>query len=530
MSLRSPHKDWRLPVANVLDVRAVGLDQVLTRLWLRVLYENHPLVRRTEGMQTVAELVNKMTTRGNAKFRGFSEVPEAAEGWLRADLVKTLRRYPERFSVARPVHALATRVRNPREADDSAASLAVYGWLLDADPKLVDELKHFIDVDVEDERVDLASYALALIGEDQDEDVPRQQPDEHPRPLCQLQAERYADDLRRLLAYRAIMPRATLIDHIRRLTGLYLGLSLLRAFAIVARVEREGGPNVACERCATGASSSNGGCPYPLELVVDCGEDAGSPIAKLAEDAWARHEDRLAQYVRSHLALKKLHEFATDQDLEHGGERLPHGTLEEIAAVERSARPEVLNAYFRLRITSLINDAGAEEAKERLRELEQQYRTMGLSPFRVYVSLLANFSERRWVAYHRQLLDSLFAKNSAEGLIRQPLGGPRRRRAAVSPGLLETLTLISVVGGEQPHFFTRPLRVDQLVERLDERYDILVSRPPAHLRDDPSAARTLAGNVSRLKSRLRETGLFTDLSDAFLAQTVRPRFVLRETA
>src|SRR5207244_4361547 len=115
-------------------------------------------------------------------------------------------------------------------------------------------------------------------------------------------------------------------------------------------------------------------CPYPLELVVDCGEDARSPIAKLAEEAWARQEDQLARYVRSHLALKKLDEFASDQDLEHESDSIPHGTLEEIASVEASARPEVLNAYFRLRITSLISESGADDAKERLRELEAQYR------------------------------------------------------------------------------------------------------------------------------------------------------------
>ena len=39
-----------------------------------------------------------------------------------------------------------------------------------------------------------------------------------------------------------------------------------------------------------------------------------------------------------------------------------------------------------------------------------------------------------------------------------------------------------------------------------------------------SAALLLAGNVERFKVRLRETGLFRDLSDAFVAQLVRPRF------
>jgi hypothetical protein len=36
-----------------------------------------------------------------------------------------------------------------------------------------------------------------------------------------------------------------------------------------------------------------------------------------------------------------------------------------------------------------------------------------------------------------------------------------------------------------------------------------------------------ADNANRFRRRLRETGLFVDLSDAFLAQTIRPRIHLR---
>ena len=48
-------------------------------------------------------------------LQGFEAIDEdqdgAAEAWLRADLVRMLRRKPEQFTVGRPVHALATRVR-----------------------------------------------------------------------------------------------------------------------------------------------------------------------------------------------------------------------------------------------------------------------------------------------------------------------------------------------------------------------------------------------------------------------------------
>jgi hypothetical protein len=109
------------------------------------------------------------------------------------------------------------------------------------------------------------------------------------------------------------------------------------------------------------------------------------------------------------------------------------------------------------------------------------------------------------------------------------MGGPRKRRAAMGAALLETLTLVAVVGGEPGAFYTRPLQVDELIAQLESRYGLRIAIPPGEDRDDLEVHRLLAANVERFKGRLRETGLFTDLSDAFLAQRVRPRHVIRQS-
>jgi hypothetical protein len=526
MALKSPHRDWRLEAISPVDVRAIGLDQLLIRLWLRVLFENRPLLARPNAFQTVAELANEIERRSNDQFRGFDEAEGAAETWLRADLVKTLRRTPDRFTVARPVHALATRIRSvDRQTDDSSASLAIYSWLEHVDRELLSELRDFIEVDVGQESVDLATYALALLGSEQPPDMMRSDtPAEIPRPVCLGQAKTYAEDVRRLLAYRDAIPRSALVDHLRRLTGFHLGLYLLRLFRAVVEVEQTGVRS--CEACREGRAPGSETCPYRLELLVDCGEDARSRVAKLAESSWAIQEDYLARYIRCHLALKKLHEFAAYLEKNRPADAVPFATLSEVAAVEHAARAELIDLFFDQRIEQLVADSGSGEEAERVAELERDYRTMGLSPLRVYVALLAHSSERRWFNYHRYLLDSLFAKNSSDGMLRQPLGGKRRRRGALGAALLETLALIAVVDEAESGYFTRPLRVDQLIERLEKRYDLLVGRPPRELAADLEANRDVAGNVDRFKARLRETGLFTDLSDAFLAQLVRPRHTL----
>ena len=529
MALQKPHSDWRLPQASPVDVRAVDpLDKILARLWLRVSFDNLPLMARP-GAETVTELADQM--EHSPHFRDFGSNPGAAEAWLRADLVKTLRRKdPNKFTVGRPVHALATRVRSvDRETNDSGVSLAVYSWLKRVAPELVGELREFITVETSDESLDLASRALALLGTEQSADAPKSdEPEKIASPSCLGVPKTYADDVARLLAYREVMPRSALVDHLRRLTGFHVGLYLLRAFRIAAVAERRDNDERACSSCPARVPRSFG-CPYRLDLLVDFGEDARSSVAKLAEVSWAGQEDHLHRYVRSHLALKKLDEFATYLDESYPDERVAHDSLDEIAAVESAVREDLLQLYFDKRIRDLLEEAKGE-TRGRFEDLQRQYRGMGLSSFRTYVGLLAHDSEQRWFRYHRYLLDSLFGKNSAQGLLRQPLGGRRRRRAAMGAALLETLTLIAVVGGDASGFFTRPLRVDELIDRLEVRYGLLVSRPPAGLENDVTATRTVASNVDRFKARLRETGLYTDLSDAFLAQLVRPRYPLDSAA
>jgi hypothetical protein len=525
MALKSPHRDWRLEQINPIDVRAVGLDQLLTNLWLCVIHGTRPLVRLSTPVDSVVQIAERMEERSSERFQGFDEAPGAAETWLRADLLRVLKRYPERFSVARPVHDLATRLRgSSKDSNDSYASWLVYDWICAEDPELLEELRDFVQVDVDDADLDLASFALALLGEGEEPDKPRPNSEGTVRPpLCRGHAATYCDDLRRLLAYDRVMPRTVLVDHIQRLTGFHVGLYLLRLFRIVSDVEHRGGAGGRCDACRAGRTPA-ARCPTRLELVVDFGEDARSPIAKLAEESWAQQEDVLGRYVRSHLALKKLHEFARDVAERHPDDAIDVETIEDIAAVEHLAQREQIDFYFDSRIDDLRRSSA--ESSERIRELESEYRELGLSSFRVYIALLAYFSERRWLGYHRQLLDYLLSKNSAAGALRQPLGGLRRRRVALGTSLLETLTLIAVAEPRGDTFVTRPMRVQRLIERLEARYDLLVSHPPDRFASDPRVLGVLAGNVERLKVRLRETGLYTDLSDAFLAQTIRPRFVI----
>lgn len=281
---------------------------------------------------------------------------------------------------------------------------------------------------------------------------------------------------------------------------------------------------LACIDCADKLTESGDAtaCPYHLQLIVDCGEDARSPSAKLAQVSWLQQEDVLARYVRAHLTLKKL------QELAEGLARRPLATdtLEDLAAVRSRAPRGRLDEKARDRIASLYDGLSDPDRRE-LTETQNEYRALGLTDFDVYMAILFQAGERRWFGYLRFLLDSLFLKNEADGLLRQPLGGKRVRRFALTPGMLETLALVALIQPTDRGLETRPIRLDQLIDRLDLRYGLLVGRPSHEQESDPVAVSAMLDNLRMLRRRLRESGLFVDLSDAFVAQTLKPRVEVR---
>lgn len=526
MKIASPHKDWSLNLLAVPDVRAVTVDQLLTHLWLRVAYGNRPTTKPREPDKKVVDLAAKIESSMASKFSGFEHAPGAAEAWLRADLLRVIKRDrrairsssdpTDWFSVARPLHLPATRLRNVGKARDSGASGIVYAWLKEHDADLLADLGEWIDVSAAElasgGAEDLPSYALLVLAEDVEQDTPKAAAPEARSQLCGMQGRLYVEDLKRLLAYRGKLPRTVLVDHIGRLTSLHLGLYLLRTYRAVVDIEGTG--ELGCDGCADKVTDSGDAtaCPYHPELVVDCGEDSRSPSAKLAQRSWLEQEDILARYVRAHLTLKKLQQLAADGLTE---KPIPVGTLEELAAVRTKAPQGRLDERARDQIASLIS--GTRE----LAISRDEYKALKFPDFEIYMALIFQASERLWLKHLRELLDSLFLKNQRDGLMHQPLRG--KRRFALTPGMLETLALIAVMQETEEGLETRPLRLDRLIDRLDRRYGILVARPPTGREADPVAVSAMLQNQRTLRRRLRESGLFVDLSDAFVGQTLKPR-------
>ena len=121
-------------------------------------------------------------------------------------------------------------------------------------------------------------------------------------------------------------------------------------------------------------------------------------------------------------------------------------------------------------------------------------------------------------------------KNRPGAVIAQPRTKNAPRRFTLDSRLLEVLLQIAVLRpGGALGYHTGDLRIDEVLVFLRERYGLYIDELP---RGDgfntPSITDrgALRRNLSAFTSRLREVGFYRDLSDAYVTQTVTPRYTI----
>ena len=141
--------------------------------------------------------------------------------------------------------------------------------------------------------------------------------------------------------------------------------------------------------------------------------------------------------------------------------------------------------------------------------------------------------------FHRQYIteciDSLLMKNRPGALIAQGRTRGAARRFVLDSRLLEVLLQIAVLQQDSPTgpFYTGELRIEALLTWLRERYGLHIDRLPRGdgFRGPSIEDRTaLRDNAAAFTARLREVGFCRDLSDAYISQTVTPRYRIEPPA
>lgn len=556
--MKLSRKDYEFNNPRICHImpKYVDLDRVMIGLYMLLKYDGRrPVSKIGREEVTVPYLTTQLIQQHGDALRGFQAYSDVVQDWIHSDLVDMVfRGHPDKEKVAspRPLHLNAYKLRNPKFSKDYRAPEHLYSLIRAGDPGLVGRLATYLgegmdpgSQDTYDGQtpLDLDTLMIVrmvdnpLLQERPSGDGTRPEP-----PLCLGQAHLLASDLRRLLAYEKMIPRPVLIDYLRSAFGLHLGLYLLRLFHQLTGWVADHEAHPTCLNCPVKPDQSRdpfAACPYAFqnreaatpdcqsELLVDMGEDYASTMARLSRGNCAHHYNHINGYIQAVFTVNQLFQYAGS----HSGRRNLQSLPETVPDVLRIlAHPPLgLDGYFEQRIDNILPASDPQEEPAgvlAIRDME------GLSPLETFVELVSFGRTRYYRPYLVDQLDSVLMKNQDTGLVRQGKGKGNERRWYLGSRLLEMLVQIAVlepVGhGAGAGFRSRPILVDEFVDWLRGRYGLTLAPhwPDATIQEYEA----FNANLRHLRDRLREIGFYTDLSDAYNAQTIRPRYTMEYKA
>ena len=533
-----------------LQPKQIELDRVLINLYMLLKYNGQrPVAKSGRRDVDLKYIMDQLLSQHPDKLQGFSDYPDVVQDWIHSDLLDLVFRGnsdKEKVAAPLPLHLNAYKLRNPKQAMDYRGAEHLFSMMQAADPGLVGRLKDFLGQGMDptggydkydgETRLDLDTLMIVhMVDNPVLKENPSSVRDNLEPPLCLGQARLLCDDLRRLLVYEKYVPRSVMIGYLRTAIGFHLGLYLQRLFHQLTGWVNVKDAHPDCRNCPVVPSQAKpfSVCPYAFqnqsaedrnlvpEIIVDMGDDYTSHMAQIAVDNCATIYDSMNDYIHSVFLVNQLLQYTKSSAYQ---KRFPNVHPQTVAEVLRLLENPVdgMSEYFGQRIDSILPD-GIEEERPEVRSI---YEMTDLPLWDTFVELI---SLERTYNYRRELtrqLDAVFMKNQDTCLLRQGKGKSNRRRWYLGSRLLEFLVQIAVLQpegtGASVHFKSRSILIDDFTIWLRERYGLVImpSWPDASIEDNKSFNQ----NLINLKRRLREIGFYTDLSDAYNTQTIRPRY------
>ncbi|MBX3660989.1 MAG: hypothetical protein KF804_00930 [Burkholderiales bacterium] len=551
MPLLKRDREFRLPKISHIDFKHIEMDRVLLGLFERIAHGGYPSRFRQKRELTVKDFVDEIMEHPE-QFKGFNAHREIVERWVETHLMDIVNRGKRNEAVAgpRPLHGFTYRFRNPKHARDYGAAQQIYEVLVQArnsaGTHAIEHLKSFFfdGYDKVTNKVDPNAVVdietvtlLHFLSQRKDEPDTGQLGDRF-APLCIGSADLLAEDVQRLLFYRSFIPRSVMVDYLKLLLSFHTALYHLRLLKLLPALVRRKAGDPICETttCPVDprrAINPQGECPYRLGMLTDLTGNPESAVAHLAERSADAHYRRIPGFVRAYFVTKKLDEFAEDQIRKGKLIRPQRGgfPVGEILALQRDALTGEREKFFGARLSSVLEDMAGEEKglDPELASLAE----MDLSEFDKYIEFLVALRGAFHRKYITECLDTLMQKNRLGALLVQGRTRNAHRRFVLDSRLLEVLLQIAVLQPSNGGFRTGEMRIDELLSHLRERYGLYIDQLPMGDGFGPASIedrQALRDNVKAFLSRLREIGFFRDLSDAYVTQTVTPRYRIGENA
>jgi len=519
LPLNKSDKAFAYGPISVINPRQVPLERTLGSLILYLETGGRPLSPARKTI-TLRELMDHLQAQFDIREKGLPTL----QRWLLSEFIEMEpgSRSLREASIAggQPIHATAIKLQKGTTYSDFGSGLFVYSVLLQHD-QVRRDLKDFFWTGLEEsedrKKLDIETLFFVQALDQAKVRTPKhlfEQP-QIPQPYCRGGAALFANDVRRLLLYKDVVPRREFIRYLTALMGFHIALYYLRLLRAIPRLLDTG-------RSCDDYCRPNGlvpSCPFRHRLFVDASDDYKSRGAQLAQAEVDRVYGLVPAYLRAHLSIKKLAEFGEEwATLEQFGGPVPR-TLPDVVKLRR--HPQLPQWANHRTLNVLADDAVLKARYEEIKALTED-------SFDRYVELIFPDVFRRQGRLLREALDAYAGKNKPYGFMRAGQG--RRRRFAMSTGLLELLIQLAVVDYDEDtgHIFQRNLTVTELLDWLDQRYGLLIDRT-AHGETGFDIERATRENLAHFKSTLRELGYFIGLSDASNVQYVTPRFELEGT-
>lgn len=536
MTLGKDDQEFRNPKVFYPDPKAIELDRVLVRLYLLL---------RCKGTRPATKVHNKANwdkvrhhRERLAKMKdnvGFEEHSAVAQAWLESDVFDVVNRGKgdaEGIASLRPLHLDAIKIHIAPRCRDYNVADHLYACLREGEARSVDALRDFLDRGRDrgsdnakaSAKLDLETLALLKLVEDLGTFEPSNTPAAPQPPVCVGQARVLCDDVNRILAYQDAVPRAVMIEYLRTIFGLHTALYTLRLSRQLTGWLADRKSNSVCRHCPVqgGSDQPFAECPYETRFLTDMGDDYRSRMARMAQASAAAEWGRMEDLIRSIFATNQLLRYSRARNLS------PADAVDQL-----SDPPASFEGFFEAMLENVRSSNTPKEGT--LPEDVDAILSMNAPPFEKFIELVTHVRYRHHREYLNQMLDKLFQKNTEYAAVVQGKSGGNPRRWHLGSRLLEVFVQLSVlrveVEGGKRRYVARPLLIDDFVRLIEHRYGFVLSGTL-----DPAIPPTLAEhaafrtNIQQLKTQLREIGFFDDLSDAFNAQTIRPRYPIRAEA
>jgi len=260
-----------------------------------------------------------------------------------------------------------------------------------------------------------------------------------------------------------------------------------------------------------------------LKFYVDCTGVGTSTSSRLAQTAFWRHLEQFERFLEAVLTLKTLDSYSGAAPALHGPRRTKGEYLHALLSLTGNVKVEAA-CYNRMIDIEAGNDDDAQ-VKEFIANLRED---PSLSDLGRLVQVLVEANRGEVLGNCAKWIRDVGGISRGDGLLSGRTRGQRRNwRYFLSDSLLETLVQLHfAIGAGGPSggaADTRSTTISDFLQQLDDRYGILIAAPPES--SDSAETRIAAReNLIALRARLRQMGLFADLSDDFNSQQLRPRY------